>query len=98
MLAKLPPFSGDPRDGRAFINSFLLRASRCSDAQKRYWFRQLAGLSCFSWFESGSWSSLAEMEQAFLASFTVRYKKTEALRLACTPPQGADETVVQYRA
>lgn len=38
------------------------------------------------------------MEQGFLAIFTVRYKKTEALCLSCTPPQGAEKTVVQYRA
>ena len=98
MLAKLAPFSGDPKEGRAFLNAFLLRASRCSGEQKQYWFRQLAGPSCFSWFESGRWDSWDEMERAFLASFTVRYKKGEALKQAASPPQGSQETVVQYRA
>lgn len=34
MLAKLDPFSGDPREWRSFINAFLLWASCSSDEQK----------------------------------------------------------------
>lgn len=94
MLSKLPPFFGDPRDKRAFINLFLLQSSRCNNAQKRSWFQKLAGSSYFLFFESGSCLIWAEMETAFLASFTVRYKETKALPLSCTPPQGADKTVV----
>jgi hypothetical protein len=98
MLSKLAPFSGDPAEGRTFMNSFLARAQRCSDERKRYWFQQLAGPGCFSWFESTTWHSWDEMRDAFLANFTVRYKKADALRLAASPAQGAQESVVQFRA
>lgn len=38
------------------------------------------------------------MAAAFLSSFTARYKKGEALKLAATLLQGSQETVVQYQA
>lgn len=37
------------------------------------------------------------MAAAYLSSFTVRYKKVKAQKPSATPPQDAQETVVQYR-
>lgn len=86
MLTNLAPFNRDLNEGWVFMKAFLLRANRYSDEQRRYWFRQLACSSCFSWFQSKRWPSWSKMKATFLSSFKVHYKKGETLNQEDSPP------------
>ena len=90
LLPKFEIFLGQVKDGFKFIEEFKMKSMGMTEPKQMATFIVLGGIATALWFERESFSSWAELEDAFKRTWCIKLNPLDAIAHACSTYQKND--------
>ncbi len=96
LLPKFKNFSGKVKDGFKFIEEFKMKSVGMTEPKRMATFVALGGIATASWFKRESFSSWAELEEAFKKTWCMKLNPSNTIAWGCQTHQKEDGYIREY--
>ena len=96
LLPKFEKNSGQVKDGFKFIKEFKMKSVGMTEPKQMATFIALGGIATALWFERESFSSWAELKDAFKKTWCIKLNPSAAIARACSTYQKEDGYIREY--